>query len=133
MRLLYLGEMTMNSMFVECLIDSGKFTRVDHFIKQTLEMGHIGMNPQPDAIIIKCSYEGEELEWAKRYSPEIPKIFLVCNDCLEQRGLEYQKLGVIYNTDAAMALGDLTFRSLIRLIIKYDEQVIEQNGEQDEL
>lgn len=132
MRLLYLGEITTNSMFVDLLIASGRYQRVDHFIKSTLDYVHMGMNPQPDAIVIKCDWENNELEWAKRYSAEIPKLFIVCDECLENKCLEYRKLGHIYSIDAAIKLGDLKFISLLTLIDKYDEHLSEHKGDWDE-
>ena len=115
MHIAYLGEPTMDSYIVDCLIDSCEFVRVDHFTKPTLELTHIHMNPQPDVIVLKCDCDNKELEWAKRYAVDIPKIFVVCDMCTH-KFVSYLKLGSVYYLDAALHERDMELESLIKLI-----------------
>ena len=128
MRLLYLGEMLMDSRFIDCLTNSNRYERIDHLTKPTLDYTHISMNPQPDVIIIKCDWQGHEIEWAHRYSPEIPKLFLVCQDCKEKQE-QYHELGDIYDIDLAIKQGDFGFTSLLNALIKYESASQDDNYE----
>ena len=115
MRLLYLGELIMDSYVTWCLEQSGQFDIVHHFTKPTLQFGHINVNPLPDKILLKCDYEGEELEWARRYSLEIPKIFISCYQC-EHKIPIYEKFGEIFHIDKALVNHDFLLKELITLV-----------------
>jgi hypothetical protein len=75
------------------------------------------MNPLPDIILIKCDWEDHELAWVKRYSIEIPKIFVVCDLCL-RKAESYIQLGDIYNIDMAMNNKDISLSALINMITR---------------
>jgi hypothetical protein len=124
-RLLYLGEYTTGSYITWCLFQSGHFSRIDHLTKPTLQIGHISMNPQPDGILIKCDWEDNDLEWAKRYAVEIPKIFVVCDMCV-RKVLDYSRWGKVYRFEDAIHKHDLFMKSLTKL-------VLEELGEWDKL
>lgn len=116
MRILYLGEASPESYIADTLRGCGKFDRVDHLTKPTLAFGHVSMSPCPDVIILKCDWEQNELDWVKRYSPEIPKIFVVCDMCTAKIA-EYAKHGNVYYVDAAIrSFHDLELTGLITMI-----------------
>jgi len=117
MQLLYLGEYILDSHVADCLRQSGKFDRVDHLLKTTLDYMHVGMNPQPDAILLACDSTDHELEWAKRYALDIPKIFIYCDLC-EHKIPEYLKLGKTFSLYEAFRSYDLDLDSLVQLVLK---------------
>lgn len=114
--LLYLGEYVTDSYVVECLRKTGLFNRIDHLTKPTLELTHISINPQPDLILLKCDWENNELKWGQRYSPEIPKIFVICNLCISKLD-KYQAFGNIYLIEDAFSKEDFTLMSLAQLVL----------------
>lgn len=117
MHLLYLGELLEDSCIVSSLKHSKQFDRITHFTKGTLDYTHVGMNPLPDAIVLKCDWENHELQWVKRYSPEIPKIFIVCTDCLNKLQ-SYMQLGDVFNLDAVTLQHDLHLTGLVDMILR---------------
>lgn len=118
MRLLYLGEiLAQESYILWCLKQSNLFERIDHFTKPTLDYTHVHMNPLPDGIVLKCDFEGHELEWNKRYSIEIPRVFVYCKWC-QEKIMEYGKYGVAYNMDDAINQQDLMLESLANTIMR---------------
>ena len=116
MRVIYLGEIIPDSYISWCLRHSKQFERVDHLTKPTLSFTHISVDPLPDRIVLKCDYEDNELDWANRYSPEIPKIFVYCKYC-KHKVMDYSKKGHAYNIDDAIEVKkDILLNSLVQLI-----------------
>jgi hypothetical protein len=119
MRVLYLGELLPDSYVVDCLQSSGKFTRVDHLPKPSLDLGHISVNPQPDIICVRCDLEGHELEWASRYAADIPKVFITCDECAHKFS-QYITVGEVYYIDGTN--DDLMLESLVGMLLEYKSQ-----------
>lgn len=118
MRLLYMGEILAEESYILwCIRQSRLFERVDHLTKPTLDFTHVHMNPLPDGLIFKCDFDGHELEWSKRYSVEIPRVFVCCEWCKEKVP-EYGKLGYVYKLDEAINNKDLLLESLVETIVR---------------
>ena len=113
--LAYLGEMLQEGHIWWCLNNSKHYDQVWHFTKPTLSFTHVSLNPLPDALILKCHWTDDELTWSKRYSNEIPKVFVCCTPCLRKVN-DYVALGYIYNFDNAIKEQDFMLTSLIKLI-----------------
>ncbi len=117
MRLLYLGEYIQDSFIKWCLDYSNKFDRIDHLTKPSLNLTHFSMNPLPDTIVFKCDYDDGELVWDKRYSQEIPKIFVACDHCLHKMD-EYLESGKVFMVDRALQQKDMFLQSLVEMILQ---------------
>jgi hypothetical protein len=120
LNLLYLGGYVQDNHTVQILRELGEFGRVTYLIKSTLDYTHIHMNPLPDVIILQCDWEDHELEWVKRYALEIPKIFVVCQDC-SPKYEDYTQFGEIYNSEIAILQGDFYLSGLIDMIRRLED------------